>query len=156
MGEASNQDRRLLVFAQRARAVLEVDAWNAHGEQFFRTRIGLAEPSENGGRLVVAPEGLDPGMRAVEGRERNEKDLVRADIAEARAGGGGLGFLARRCPVVWLIERESATDMLALRLAAVMASVLLGPIVDPETLEIFGVKTARQKIAAGDPGSSST
>jgi hypothetical protein len=129
-------------------ANLEIDAWNQQGERFFGTRIGLAELAENGGRLVIAPEGRDPGMRAIEGRERNEKDLVRADIAEARAGGGGLATLARRCPVVWLIERESTTDMLALRLAAVMASVLLGPILDPETSEIFGVKTARLRLEA--------
>jgi hypothetical protein len=36
--------------------------------------------------------------------------------------------------------------MLALRLAAILASVVLGPILDPETSEIFGVKTARLKI----------
>jgi hypothetical protein len=128
--------------------VLEVDAWNAHGERFFGTRIGLAEPAKGGGRLVIAPEGLDPGMRAIEGRERDEMDLARADIAEARAGGGGLAALARRCQTVWLIERVGATDMLALRLAAIMASVLLGPIVDPGTCDIFGVKTARLRLEA--------
>jgi hypothetical protein len=87
-------------------------------------------------------------MRAIEGRERDEKDLARADLAEARAGGGGLAGLARRCETIWLIERLSTTDMLALRLAAVMASVLLGPILDPETSEIFGVKTARLRLEA--------
>jgi hypothetical protein len=148
LGEASNRDGRLLVFAQRARAVLEVDAWNAHGERFFGTRIGLAEPLDNGGRLVIAPNGRDPGLRAIEGRDRTEDDLVRADFAEARAGGGGLAALARRCQTVWLIERVSTTDLLALRLAAVMASVLLGPIVDPERSDIFGVKTARLRLEA--------
>lgn len=148
MVEASNRDQRLLVFAQRTIANLEIDAWNRQGERFFGTRIGLAEPLDNGGRLVIAPNGHDPGLRAIEGRNRNEDDLIRADLAEARAGGGGLAALARRCQTVWLIERVSPTDMLALRLAAVMASVLLGPIVDPETSDIFGVKTARLRLEA--------
>ncbi len=148
MGEASNRDGRLLVFAQRAMANLEIDAWNQQGERFFGTRIGLAEPLDKGGRIVIAPNGRDPGVRAIEGRDRTDDDLVQADLAEARAGGGGLAGLARRCQTVWLIERTSTTDMLALRLAAIMASVLLGPILDPETLDIFGVKTARLKIEA--------
>jgi hypothetical protein len=144
--ESSNRDGRLLVFAQRTRATLDIDAWNQQGERFFGTRVGLAEPLDNGGRLVIAPHGHDPGLRAIEGRDRGEDDLVRADLAEARAGGGGLAGLARRCQTVWLIERVSTTDMLALRLAAILASVVLGPILDPETSEIFGVKTARLKI----------
>lgn len=148
MKEASNPDGFLVVFAQRARALLEVEAWNRQGERFFSTRIGLAEPLENGGRLVVAPHGRDPGVRRVEGRGRQESDLLQADIAESRAGGGGLGELARRCPTVWLVERESAGDLLALQLAAVMASVLLGPILDPAACQLFGVKTARAKIDA--------
>jgi hypothetical protein len=149
--EASNRDGTLLVFAQRAQARLEVEAWNQHGERFFGTRIGLAEPLERGGRIVIAPEGCEPGIRAVEGRGRSEDDLVRADLAEARAGGGGLALLARRCHTVWLIERRSPTDTLALRLAAVMASVLLGPILDPAAVEIFGVRTARMKLDAAAP-----
>jgi hypothetical protein len=149
--EASNRGATLLVFAQRAQAHLEIDAWNQHGERFFGTRIGLAEPLDRGGRIVIAPEGCDPGVRSVEGRSRNEDDLVRADRAEARAGGGGLALLARRCPTVWLIEGQSPTDALALRLAAVMASVLLGPILDLAAGELFGVKTARMKLDAVAP-----
>jgi hypothetical protein len=149
--QASNRDGTLLVFAQRAQAHLEVEAWNQHGERFFGTRIGLAEPVERGGRIVIAPQGGEPGIRAIEGRGRNDDDLARADLAEARGAGGGLALLARRCPTVWLIERLSPTDTLALRLAAVMASVLLGPILDLATLELFGVKTARMKLDAAAP-----
>jgi hypothetical protein len=130
--EPSSPDGFLVVFAQRAQALLEVEAWNRQGERFFSTRIGLA----------------DPGVRRVEGRFRQESDLLQADIADSRARGGGLGELARRCQTVWLVERESASDLLALQLAAVMASVLLGPILDPAASQLFGVKTARAKIDA--------
>lgn len=148
MVKVSSQDRRLVVFAQRALVCLEIEAWNQQGERFFGTRIGLAEPIANGGRLVVAPEGGGSGLRWVEGRARDERNLAHADAAEARAGGGGLATLARRCQTVWLLEREGARDALALRLAAVIASVALGPILDPVVPEIFGVKTARAKLDA--------
>ncbi|HZU83705.1 MAG TPA: hypothetical protein VE987_12345, partial [Polyangiaceae bacterium] len=57
-----------------------------------------------------------------------------------------LARLARRCQTLWLIAREASPDPLALRLAAILASVLLGPIVDAAYEEIFGVKTARSKL----------
>lgn len=39
-------------------------------------------------------------------------------------------------------------DTLALTLAAILASILLGPILDPRRSELFGVKTARRKLEA--------
>jgi hypothetical protein len=145
--ETSYRDRCLVVFAQRAQPRLEVESWNEHGERFFDTRIGLAEPLESGARLVIAPAGHDPGVRWVEGRTRSDEDLAEAEAAEARAGGGGLALLARRCQSVWLVEKIGEADSLALQLAAVMASVLLGPILDGAVGELFGVKTARAKIS---------
>jgi hypothetical protein len=145
--ESSYRDRCLVVFAQRAQPLLEIDAWNQHGERFFDTRIGVAEPLESGARLVIAPAGHDPGLRRVEGRARSDEDLAEADAAEARAQGAGLALLARRCQSVWLVEKLGEADSLALRLAAVMASVLLGPILDGAAGELFGVKTARAKIS---------
>lgn len=151
MVEASHRDGFLRIFAQQAEAHLEIEAWNRHGERFFGARIGLAEPLDGGGRIVIAPEGLEPGIRAARGRARNEDDLVQAERAEERAGGGGLALLARRCQTVWLVERRDPADTLALRLAAVMASVLLGPILDPTSGELFGVRTARLKLDAAAP-----
>ena len=67
-----------------------------------------------------------------------------------------MGLLARRCKTVWLIARgtsappstrdvnASPDDRVALLIAAVFASVLLGPILDGD--EIFGVRTARLKL----------
>jgi hypothetical protein len=47
---------------------------------------------------------------------------------------------------VWLVTRETVDDRIALRLAMILASVHLGPIVDPLGPDIFGVKTARGKL----------
>jgi hypothetical protein len=55
--------------------------------------------------------------------------------------------LAKRCPRVLLIESEGTDDRVALLLAALIASVELGPIVTPKA-EIFGVRTARMKLEA--------
>jgi hypothetical protein len=134
----------LLVFAQAAGAAVDIDAWCAHSARFFATRIGLGnEPHA----FVIAPDGGPPGIRTVTPRPCVEVDWLAADAAEPHAG-AGLAALARRCKAVWLVSRESATDPLALRLAAILASVLLGPILDPATGEIFGVKTARAKLEA--------
>jgi hypothetical protein len=141
--------RALLVFGQRTDAHVDVDAWNAHARRFFATRIGLASVAAGDGTsFVVAPDGETPGVRPAFARPTTPEDLALADAAEARAGGGGLALLARRCGIVWLVAREDPSDRLALRLAAIVASVLLGPIVDADSGEIFGVKTARAKLEA--------
>ena len=147
----------LLVFSQRDDARIDADAWNAQAERFFAARIGLAEekravpgppPRTEDARFVVAPNAEPPGIRAVSAAPRQDADLALALEAEAAAGGGGLADLARRCPIVWRVAREHDDDPLALLLAAILASVLLGPIVDPGPVvpQIFGVKTARVKL----------
>jgi hypothetical protein len=85
-------------------------------------------------------------------RARTAADLDLADQAEARAGGGGLALLARRCPTVWRLARDGVQDAAALRIAAILASVLLGPVLDPTVPALFGVKTARERLEAlGEP-----
>jgi hypothetical protein len=158
----------LIVFGQRTDARIDIDAWCAHAERFFGARIGLTEekryppgkgaPPIDHARFVIAPTGGEPGIRAASAGPREDADLALAIQAEASAGGGGLALLARRCPTVWRVVREADDDPLALRLAAIFASVLLGPIVDPRGPEIFGVKTARAKLeispARRDPQTS--
>jgi hypothetical protein len=156
--ESPRRDGALLVFAQRADARIDVDAWTSHATRFFATRIGLTEdrryppgapvPRVDALRFVVAPDGEPPGIRAAFGRPRDPEDLALAEAVDARAGGTGLALVARRCETVWLVVPESRHDALALRLAAIFASVLLGPILDPRVPELFGVKTARAKLDA--------
>jgi hypothetical protein len=173
-----------VVFAQaRADRPVDIDAWNAHAERFFATRIGFARPPEPpdaelsrarppepadaelspdathvafvhrvSPRLpiafIVAPRGEAPGTVRVSVRLRDATDLARAEECDARAGPTGLAILARRCESVWIVECESPSDPLALRLATILASLLLGPIMDPVTGTLFGVKTARAKLDA--------
>jgi hypothetical protein len=146
----------LLVFAQPAMPRVDVDAWNAHATRFFATRLGLAEVKRDGPgeppwteptRLVVAPDGQAAGIRTIAARPSDERDLAMAAATETRAAGSGLALLARRCPTIWRVDRDGDDDALALRLAAILASLLLGPILDPSGPDIFGVKTARERLA---------
>jgi hypothetical protein len=147
-----------VVFAQRADARVDIAAWSVQAERFFSTRLGLAEdkryatgeaaPLRDQARFVVAPSGEAPGIRSAIARPCEADDLALAVRADERAGPGGTGLalVARRCPTVWLISRTLDPDPLALRLSAILASVLLGPILDARVPELFGVKTAREKM----------
>ncbi|MDP9033522.1 MAG: hypothetical protein M3O50_01840 [Myxococcota bacterium] len=155
---APGSERTYLVFAQRSDARVEIDAWNAHAVRFFATRIGLTAekryeagapfPQTEEAELVVAPEGGPAGRRTAFARPSNDGDRARAEAIDARAGSTGLGLLARRCGTVWLVTRVGHPDALALRLAAIMASILLGPILDETAEELFGVKTAKARLEA--------
>jgi hypothetical protein len=141
-----------LVFSQGPAAAPDVTAWDAHATRFFDARLGLAEVPRTTGpaiglRVVVAPRAGGSGIRRVVGRPRDADDRAMAEAAEAKSGGGGLATLARRCPHVWLVCRESEPDMVALLLATVLASASLGPVLDVRTLDLFGVKSARAKLA---------
>jgi hypothetical protein len=154
------RETAFVVFAQRADARIDIGGWSAQAERFFATRLGLAEdrrydperdaPARDEARFVVAPAGEAPGIRLASGRPRTHEDLALAVDADGRAGPGGTGLalVARRCQTVWLVCRETDPDPLALRLAAILASVLLGPILDVRMPELFGVKTARAKLEA--------
>jgi hypothetical protein len=136
------------VFSQRPDTTVDAVAWDAQARRFFGARLTA---NADGTRLAVTLAGQAPAERTVRARGVTDEDRALATEAEARMSGGGLGLLAQRCPVVWEVVREAEPDPDALRIAAVLASVLLGPIVDAAGREggpeIFGVRTAREKLA---------
>ena len=150
------------VFAQRTDAAIELPLWQRHATQFFSTRLGLTvakkqehetygPPVRDVARIVVAPNDAPPATRFCFGRPREDSDIDAAERADIRAGSPGLGLLARRCPYVWLIASEGDpaaphTDRAALLLSAIVASILLGPILSPDGEDLFGVRTARARL----------
>jgi hypothetical protein len=132
-----------LVFSQRPETSVDLAGWGAHAQRFFGAAVTA---SAEGDRLAVTPRGEVAALRFVRGRPATAADHALATRAEAHVGGGGLGSLAQRCPTVWEVVREAEQDPAALRVAALLAGVLLGPVVDPGVPEIFGVKTAREKL----------
>jgi hypothetical protein len=146
------------VFSQRPDSRVDVAEWTRHSERFLGTRIALSEQHdrEDDGAASMASVVLSParekpgtsttsGTRVCWGRARSEDDLEAA--RNAVAAGAGLVELAARCPHVWLVKTESGTeDLLALRLAAILAGVVLGPILSPGGAALFGPKTARERL----------
>lgn len=152
---APPREEAFTVFAQRSDAFVDLAAWERHAAQFFDTRVGLAQPKRylgdaprvDAARVVVAPKDLPPQVRFCFGREREAADLDAAMEADRRAGSPGLGLLAERCRFVWLVVAEGGeSDRHALLLSAILASVLLGPILSPDQSALFGVRTARAKL----------
>jgi hypothetical protein len=128
------------VFAQDVEPLVPTEAWKRAAERFFATKLEITKAGANGASITI-----DGSVRRVTGRAREEADLRDALAADTRAGFTGLYDLAeRRCKTVWVVEREGDVDNAALRLAAIIASVALGPILDGDAL--FGVRTAREKL----------
>jgi|ERR1700722_13315625 hypothetical protein len=134
-----------LVFSQRPDASVDLEGWDAHARRFFGATVSAGQDVR---QLAVTAVGQQIAWRSVRSRPATPEDHALAAEAEARMAGGGLGLLARRCPTVWEVVREAELDVDALRVAALLASVLLGPVVDGRGPEIFGVKTARAKLEA--------
>jgi hypothetical protein len=135
------------VFSQRPGTSPDAAEWIRHAERFFETRLVLESEPEGGVRMtltLVGPREPKPlGSRACRCRPRSEEDLA---FARAASGGAGLAELAARCPTVWRVDAESAADVIALRAAAIVAGVCLGPVLSPDG-RIFGPKTAREILA---------
>jgi hypothetical protein len=154
--EPPSRSASYTVFAQRTDARVETALWERHAAQFFETRLGLTVPKQypddapklDAARVVVLPPVGSEGVRLCYGRPRTDDDLRAAEDADTRAGSPGLGLLARRCATVWLVETVGEPDRLALLLAAILASVVLGPILSPDARDLFGVRTARAKLEA--------
>jgi hypothetical protein len=144
------------VFAQQSDARLDASAWERNAKQFFDSELrltrpkqyGAAAPTTDGAHIMLTPKSRPAGMRNVFFRPRTDADMASADEAERAAGGGGMALLAKRCRMVVLVTLASREDEVALRLAAIIASVVLGPILAPDAPELFGVRTARSKLAA--------
>ncbi len=130
-----------IVFAQDASPRIRAIDWRHNAERFFDVKLDITETSPTEARITI-----DGASRTITGRARTDEDL-----RDALAGdnGGGLYDLAdRRCKTVWCITRESVTDRTSLTIAAILASVHLGPILTDTTL--IGVRSARIRLSALD------
>jgi hypothetical protein len=143
------------VFAQRPNACLDAEVLRGHAARFFGAKLGLtvdkrygdAPPEADAARIIVASDdGTAAGTRLCVARRADAGDVSAAEAAERAQGTYGLALLAARCPTLWLVVPEADDDRAALTIAAVFASVMLGPIVAPGGAEIFGVRTARMKL----------
>ncbi len=142
------------VFVQRDDAVLDIAALKGHATRFFAAKLGLTvdkkyrePPASDAARIVLASDdGTASGTRLCFGRRARAEDHDAAEAAERAQATHGMALLARRCASIWLVVRETEDDRVALTIAAILASSMLGPILSPEGDELFGVRTARMKL----------
>ena len=145
-----------LVFSQANGVTLDMLAWQRQATRFFQSRVGLALPKKSGRSvadsdaylLMVEAPNTPVARRLLWLRPRTSDDLDLAQRIESAKGSRGMSDLATRCSGVCLIESEGPDDRAALVLAGLAASILLGPIVPPTHDEIYGVRTAREKLEA--------
>lgn len=147
--------RSYAVFSQRPDVVLDVDRLKQQAERFFATKIGLTVdksygsdiPLVDAARIVVSGgDGTASGTRLCYGRAADSAEVAAAEEAERIQNTTGMALLAQRCPTIWIIVPESEEDRAALTIAAIFASLMLGPIIAPGGQEVFGVRTARMKL----------
>lgn len=138
-----------LVFAQKEGVTLDLPRWQRHARDYFGTTV-TAVTAGSGHRVSVEGGGLAAAAsRGLHLAPRTPEDLAVAERVAAATGGGGLDLLAARCPFVWRIEAQGDDDRASLLLAAVIASVALGPILSPSRCSLFGVRTARERLEVG-------
>ncbi len=149
-------EQTYLIYGQRGDGTIPISLWRNQADRFFGAKLGwtvekryeaTALPERDAASLMVFA-GERRGTRAVITRPSTPDDHALAEALEHQQGTYGLALLARRCPRVWLVESEGPWDPVSLLVAAVIASVELGPIVDPGREALFGVKTARAKLDA--------
>ncbi len=139
-----------LVFSQQSLTSLTAASFVPNARRFFGASFEIRERRDEAGRaevvLVVSGANGTPGV-PVHARVRpaGGGDYEAAERAEVAGKAGGMARLARRCPFVWELERGAGGEAETLRLCAILASVLLGPVMPPEGDTLFGVKGARER-----------
>ncbi len=149
------RSRSYAIFAQQSDVRLDIETIKRHAGQFFATKLGMTvdkryghvTPYEDAARIVVSGgDATASGTRLCYGRVVDSADVAAAEEAERAIGTYGLALLAKRCKTIWMVVPESEDDRAALTIAAILASVLLGPILSPGGQEIIGVRSARLKL----------
>jgi hypothetical protein len=142
-----------------------VDAarWAHQAQTFFRARLAVVpEKRYPAGTLPIVDRlEVDLGARDTSDTTRvlvvtfpveRAPEAMAAGAAGVRAiGGAGFDALLPRTRRVWMVRErlDAPGDARApLAVAAVLASLFLSPVVPPEGGTIFGVKGARERLAA--------
>ncbi|HEY4116799.1 MAG TPA: hypothetical protein VGM56_03035 [Byssovorax sp.] len=138
-------------------ARVDAERWAHQARRFFSLELDVVTPKRYptgafplADRLEVdVARGLSRGRVVVvtlpEARVPSAKrGGVRAAIAMRR---GGMDAVAERARRVWQIAPATGDARAAIAVAAVLASELLGPVVEGAGLDVFGVKGARERLA---------
>jgi hypothetical protein len=98
--------------------------------------LGASDGSTGRVALVTLPLELAPEARRA------------ADQAAQRMGGAGMDTLVARAKRLWQLAATplDGDERMPLLAAAVLASLLLGPVLPPDGASLFGVRGARERL----------
>jgi hypothetical protein len=141
-----------LVFCQAGRGVTDTAALVSRARSEASTELVIEEiiaaPFGNALRLYASRGESDVRVTVVP-RAATATDLNAVRDVEQRTRSEGLGDLAARCPLVIELSAEPGTQRsLVLEIAALVASMTLGPVLPLERDAIFGVRGARERARA--------
>lgn len=133
-----------------------VDAarWAHQAGTFFRQPLALAHDKRYPAGTFPLADALDVDalgarVRVVTVPADRFPEALQAGAAGARAiGGAGFDALVPRTRRVWQVAAASDREPAPLLVTAVLASLFLAPVVPPGGGTIFGVKGARERLAA--------
>jgi hypothetical protein len=152
-----------LLLSPEPDARVDAARWAHQAETFFRARLAVVQDKRYpSGTLPIADRievdltargtATSTRVRVVTVPVDRAPEALAAGVAGARAiGGAGFDAILPRTRRVWQVrERLDAPgdDRAPLAVAAVLASLFLAPVVPPEGGAIFGVKGARERLAA--------
>ncbi len=147
-----------------AQARMDVARWDHQARRFFGARLDLARPKRYPTGAFPLADAIEIDVAPLAEGEAATRVLVvtvpidRAPAVRAAAeagvraiGGAGFDALLARARRVWQASCRVDADgdgRAPLVAAAVLASLLLAPVVPPEGGAIFGVKGARVRLEA--------
>jgi len=154
------------VLAPDRDARFATDRWSHQARRFFgcelighpEKRYDAGTPTDDAGILELRREPAAPSARVriqTFPIARTPATLASAQAAAVSMGGAGFDVLVKRTQRIWQLRlaaegpRDGVTEELV---AAILASVLLGPILARDG-KLFGVKTARERLARRMPSS---
>jgi hypothetical protein len=159
--EALPLSRAYTLLAPEPSARIDIALWAHKARTFFGVTLELEQPkaypngeapAADAARVEVLRKGGGASTRVlvvtVPVEEAPEARLG-AVAGAAAIGGAGMDVLVQRARRVWQVSNEIAEGgdpSAPLALAAILASVLLAPIVPPGGGTIFGVKGARERL----------
>ncbi|MET0593280.1 MAG: hypothetical protein ABW133_11310 [Polyangiaceae bacterium] len=142
-------DVTYVIFNQEPRGAPPFEKLAANASRFFNSKLELTrrEGDVIVFRLVTTRPAISAEFR-LGCRAPTRDDLMRAREAEARGRAAGMSALAEKCRAVWELEAaesESPAEIAYLTLAAICASVGLGPVMPPDGSTLFGVRGAIER-----------
>lgn len=134
-----------VVFSQSSDLRWPLVALLGNARRFFDLSVDVLEERDATVRIAVDRGGAHGHFRlSIE--PATPELLARARAAETAGRAAGMATLAERCPTIWRIEPEGvASEALTLKLAALLASVALGPVLPPDDSTLFGVRGANER-----------